>query len=170
MITNKTNTKISDNVLQILETSSKNSNNPNITITSAWRSPQDQARIMCDNLYKGIKINYAAAGKVVTEIFTNNYHKLSRNEIEALMTAKIIELAIKKIRVSNHCVTKEDYDKCNIVDISKYMSNPIDFIKEVLKHNNTVKIIAPFAKSYFSDSKYICDIAEPAIHLEINTI
>ncbi len=143
------------------------SRNPEVNITSTWRSPEDQARIMFDNLTKGVRINYAAPGREIVSIFDENKHS-PRAYVESLMKAKIIELTKSELKVSKHCVTKDQYNKCNIVDVSMNILNPIDFIKEALKDNNVVKIIAPYPKTIFTDSRFISDMAEPAIHLEIN--
>ncbi|WP_164699306.1 hypothetical protein [Aliarcobacter skirrowii] len=82
------------------------------------------------------------------------------------MEDKIIELLKQNKRVSKHCVTEDIYKKNNILDISKNLENPKDFIMELSKEKNVSKIIHPI-QSLPNSSKIIFDKNEQAIHIEI---
>jgi hypothetical protein len=88
------------------------------------------------------------------------------------MTAKIEELAKKGQLVTKHCVTKEQYAKKNIIDISKAISNPRDFVRFAETFTNITKIITPIEAFKdipyrFLNSKVFIDKNEPAIHVEL---
>lgn len=169
-IINNTKTKFADSVLKAISDAANASKNPQIVITGGIRLPEDQARIMAENLYNGKRISYLWAGQQIVAIFDANSKKLSKSEVIKLMEAKIIELAIKGQRVSAHCVTQEQYDKCNVIDIScrpENLPNPRDFVKELTKEVKMVKIITPFIDTEYKDSRVKKDKSEPCIHIEI---
>jgi hypothetical protein len=159
--------QLAKGVLELVDLSADKSANPRPAITSTWRSPQDQARAMCDNLYNGKRIRYAWAGQCIVDIFDANSKKMARSQVENLMVAKIIELSKKGYRVSKHCVSKEEYDRCNIFDIApSSMPNPRDFVKAMLESHKVIKVITPFSSNY-NDERVLIDAQEPAIHLEV---
>ena len=156
---------ISQKTKEILQIAANLSNNPVITINSGIRSQHRQATAMYDNLRNGKRIRYAAPGREVTAVFDANKAR-PKNDVINLMVAKIEELAKQNRLVSKHCVTIEQYKKNNIVDCSKHIPNPRDFVKELIKDNSVTKIITPFNSNY-NNSKVIVDFSEPAIHVEI---
>ena len=156
---------ISKKTKDILCIASDASRNPSVTINSGWRSPTRQAYAMYENLSKGNFIRYAAAGREVLKVYNQNVKK-SKEEVIDLMIKKINELSAQGIRVSSHCVSEDEYRKMNIVDVSKYLQNPRDFCKELIKNEDVVKIITPYSSDYNS-KKISVDAGEPAIHVEI---
>ncbi|WP_406610186.1 hypothetical protein [Agarivorans sp. JK6] len=103
------------------------SNVDSIDISSTWRSPEDQARIMLnDNLkafQKGISIRshrgygYGPTGQAVDKVFADNNGKRTEAEIHALMVQKVKSKLTEGKRTSQHCVTKPMYQQNNIFDI-----------------------------------------------------
>ena len=156
---------ISEKTQDIILKAADASNNPQITITSGIRTPERQAKAMFDNLEKGIRIRYAAAGQEVVKVYDNcKKIKLSADEIVEQMSAMITKLYPQK--VSNHCVPILNYVQTNVLDISKSIPNPRDFVKALLKDAYVTKVITPFDSDY-NDKRVSFDSAEPAIHLEI---
>jgi hypothetical protein len=156
---------ISNKTLGILSKAGDNSKNPTVTVTSGIRSPRRQATAMYDNLSKGVRVSYAAPGREVTAVYDNNKSK-AKETVIALMTAKINELATKGQKTSLHCVPESEYRKLNIVDITKNLPNPRDFVKELIKEDAVTRVITPFA-SDCNSKKISVDTAEPAIHVEV---
>ncbi|GGB16958.1 peptidoglycan-binding domain-containing protein [Agarivorans gilvus] len=99
----------------------------NIAISSTWRTPDDQARIMFgDNksaYSKGVSVEvhrgypYKPAGKAVDKIFSDNMGKKTDAEIKQLMINEIIARLANGERTSLHCVTQSQYQSNNILDI-----------------------------------------------------
>jgi hypothetical protein len=163
---------VAQSTINLLNEIAKKSNNPEITISSTLRTPARQANAMYDNEKKGNSIRYAAPGREVIAVYNVNKSK-PKEEVVKLMTAKIEDLARKGQLVSRHCVTKDQYAKNNIIDISKNIPNPRDFVLEAEKHGAVKKIITPiaaFSAHPYNKSKVSVDAAEPAIHLEIVVI
>lgn len=160
---------VSKDVIELLETCAELSDNPVITITSTWRSPERQAEAMYNNLINGRRIKYRAPGQQVTAMF-DKCHKEGMNKADTVsaMEELIIELGARGERVSKHCVSAEEYRRCNILDVSLNMSNKEDFIKELLKEMAVERIIAPIQMQP-ARARYLYDKSEPAIHLEIST-
>ncbi len=98
-----------------------------IDISSTWRAPADQARIMFNDNMKAKKqgsslfavrlYNYRPPGQAVDKVFANNFGKKTDAEIKQLMEAEIVNQLNAGQRVSQHCVTKAMYDGNNIFDI-----------------------------------------------------
>jgi hypothetical protein len=156
---------ISEFTRDILSKAGDNSENPTIIITSGIRSPQRQASAMYENLSKGIRIRYAAPGQEVTKVYDSNKSK-PKNETIRLMIDKIIELSKIGKRVSLHCVSEEEYARINIVDVSKRIPNPRDFVKALIQEYAVTRVITPFYSDYKSN-KVSIDAGEPAIHVEV---
>jgi peptidoglycan hydrolase-like protein with peptidoglycan-binding domain len=161
---------LSNNLLFLFKKAGYESKNPIINVTSMWRSPAKQAAIMYDNISQGNIMNYAAPGKEVTQLIQAEIKKKTpKAQVIQLAEAKIIDLAKQNKMVSLHCVSEEQYQKKNIVDISKTRTpNPRDFVKALLKDQKIAKIITPFTDSsnYGKDKRVSVDSKEPAIHVE----
>lgn len=176
---------LSKKSIDIIEKAATDSLNDEVIANSTIRPANVQARAMCDNLINGIiikngvcdkveSISYKAPGQAVVDIFiawakgkTLIDIKNNRSTIEMAMVAKIIELSLKGQRVSLHCVDEETYSKMNIVDIKKELKNPRDFVKELIKSPDVIKVITPYVDVNYNSTKVIKDIKEPAIHIEI---
>ena len=156
---------ISQKTKDILTKAADTSKNPVITINSGIRSPHRQAVAMYDNLEAGKRIAYAAPGREVVKVYDDNKEK-AKDEVIKWMVAKINELSAKEQRVSLHCVSEADYGKLNIVDVSKNMPNPRDFVKALIMDDAVTRVITPFA-SVYNSTKVSVDGNEPAIHVEI---
>ncbi len=107
------------------------SNNGSITVSSAARSPYDQARVMFDNCLKlGIKSQYklyARAGDKVIKVFESETKKPGYKVAAVIekMEARIREIGPNK--VSKHCA---DFNSLNVVDIPfSSIGNKDDFRK-----------------------------------------
>lgn len=140
-----------------------------LTVTSTIRTPEAQAEAMYNNIASGRYIRYKKAGQQVTDLCVKMLGKqASKAEIVAKMTACIEELSEKGERVSRHCVSREEYAKCNIVDVSKSLvyDKAIRFIKELSQMDVVTSIIQSMTSSISID-KVLFDNAEPAIHIEI---
>ena len=88
-------------------------------ITSTLRLPDEQAEIM----YRNAKANltgqyklYGNSGDQVLTVYKLNKAK-PKDEVVALMKAKIEDLADKGLRVSNHVTTVAKYASLNIIDV-----------------------------------------------------
>jgi len=156
---------VSKKTRDILNKAAVYSKNPSIIITSGWRSPSRQANAMFENLSKGDRIRYAAAGREVMKVYNENA-KRHKEEIIELMIKKINELSAQGKRVSSHCVSEAEYRKLNIVDVSKHIPNPRDFVKELVKEDAVVRVITPISSDY-NNKKVSVDVSEPCIHIEI---
>ena len=158
---------ISQKTKGVLTKATDASKNPVITITSGIRSPQRQATAMYDNLERGVRIKYAEPGRRVTELYDRlKSQKLPKEFIIADMEALIIVLSKKGQRVSLHCVSEADYKKLNIVDVSKNIPNPRDFVKALIMDDAVTRVITPFISDYNSP-KVSADSNEQSIHVEI---
>ncbi|MCL2436381.1 MAG: hypothetical protein FWD09_09645 [Lentimicrobiaceae bacterium] len=161
---------LSKALLNLLAHAGHESKNPTIYITSMWRSPAKQANAMYDNISQGVIISYAEPGRIVTQLIQAEIkNKTPKNQIIQLAEAKINELAEQSKLVSKHCITKEQYQKLNVVDISKTRTpNPRDLAKALLKEAKVSRIITPFGElsTYGNDKRVLIDVKEPAIHVE----
>ena len=157
-------------VLSLIDKAGQASKNPDINITSLWRSPARQAQAMYDNISNNVIISYAAPGKTVTELCQQLLkEKQSKATIVKAMENKIIELAAQNKLVSLHCVSEDAYPKTNVIDISKDSSktpNPRDFVKALLKDERLLKVLTPFSSDY-NDKRIVFSSAEAAIHIEM---
>lgn len=141
-----------------------------ICVTSTIRPPRVQAEAMYNNIASGRYIRYRAAGQKVTDLCVRMLGKLApREETINQMTALIEELSEKGQRVSRHCVSEEEYAKCNIVDISRSIlyGEAKKFMDILASTDEVVKIIQPIG-SKIVGKKISFDANEPAIHIEIN--
>lgn len=160
---------VAQEVLDILEECAELSDNPIITITSTWRPPERQAEAMYNNLINGRRIKYRAPGQQVTAMFDKCQKEgMNKADTVSAMEELIIELGARGERVSKHCVSAEEYKRCNILDVSLNMDDKEAFIKELLKEMAVERIIAPIQMQP-ARARYIYDKSEPAIHLEIST-
>ena len=142
------------------------SKNPVITVTSTLRPPRRQAKAMYNNLAAGQRIAYAAPGREVVAIYDSMKKAgASGGDILDAMERRIIELAEVNKLVSRHCVTEAQYERENIIDVSKWIPNPRDFVKALIRDKRVTKVITPFSSDY-NDSRVAYDSNEPAIHIE----
>lgn len=159
---------VSDLSLELLRKCAIESDNPEVIITSTLRSAERQAKAMFDNLSLGIRIRYAEPGRIVTALFDDcRAKKMEKSDTLKAMTDKIVELSRGGKLVSRHCVPLDVYNKRNIIDVSRYIPNAIDFIKALVSKPEVSKVITPLSAHYES-SKVSYDRSEPAIHIEIN--
>jgi hypothetical protein len=163
---------LSNNLLFLFKKAGYESKNPIIYVTSLWRSPAKQAAIMYDNISKGSTMNYAAPGQEVTQLIQAEIKKKTpKAQVIQLAEAKIIDLAKQNKMVSLHCVDKDQYQKKNIVDLSKSSArtpNPRDLVKALLQDQKITKIITPYTETYNygKDKRVSVDTKETAIHVE----
>lgn len=138
-----------------------------VVVTSTLRTPLAQAEAMLTNIEQNRLIRYKWAGEQVNDLArTMRGQKAEREEIIKAMVAKIEELAKSGNRVSKHCVAEEEYDKCNIIDVS-YLAmaedKREDFLKAMIARKEVVKVIQPISRQLQG-----YDGGEPAMHFEIN--
>lgn len=110
---------VSAYAINVVKIALKESGMTHAVITSTLRTPEDQAAIM----YKNAEINlakqkdlYGKNGDDVLDVFSKNKDK-SKEEVIKLMKEKIESLLEKNKRVSNHCITIENFKKMNSFDI-----------------------------------------------------
>ena len=140
-----------------------------VVVTSTLRTPLAQAEAMLSNIEQNRLIRYKWAGEEVNKLARQmRGQKADRKDIIEAMVAKIKELAKLGIegRVSRHCVGEDEYDKCNIIDVS-YLAmaedKREDFLKEMIARKEVAKVIQPISKQLKG-----YDGGEPAMHFEIN--
>ena len=138
-----------------------------VVVTSTLRTPLAQAEAMLTNIERNRLIRYKWAGEEVNKLARQmRGQKADRKDIIEAMVAKIKELAKSGNRVSKHCVAEEEYDKCNIIDVSyKSMAEDRreDFLKAMIARKEVAKVIQPISKKLQG-----YDGGEPAMHFEIN--
>ena len=111
-----------------------------VVVKSTLRTPAAQAEAMLSNLEANRVIKYKWPGEAVNDLArAMRGKKIARKEILKAMEAKIEELGKSGNRVSKHCVSEEEYDKCNIIDVS-YRAMPVDKQEEFLKAMCTVSL------------------------------
>ena len=123
-----------------------------VTVTSAHRTPADQARVMYENcISKGAAYNealYCVAGDRVVEVFAANQDQ-PRDAVIQLMTEKILEIGPE--RISMHMSdTHYTFDVApSSIPIAKHAA----FVAAVLGNKAVSKLIQP--------------PKDPAFHVEI---
>lgn len=140
-----------------------------VVVTSTLRTPLAQAEAMLSNIEQNRLIRYKWAGEEVNKLARSmRGKKAERKKIIEAMAAKIKELAKlgAEGRVSKHCVAEEEYDKCNIIDVS-YLAmaedKREDFLKAMIAREEVAKVIQPISRQLQG-----YDGGEPAMHFEIN--
>jgi hypothetical protein len=138
-----------------------------VVVTSTIRTPRAQAEAMLTNIENNRVVRYKWAGEEVNKLARQmRGQKADRKDIIDAMVAKIKELAKYGNRVSKHCVAEEEYDKCNIIDVS-YLAMPEnkreDFLKAMIARKEVVKVIQPISRQLQG-----YDAGEPSMHFEIN--
>lgn len=138
-----------------------------VVVTSTLRTPLAQAEAMLSNIEQNRLIRYKWAGEEVNKLARHlRGQKVERKKIIEAMVAKIKELSKSGNRVSKHCVAEEEYDKCNIIDVS-YLAmaedKREDFLKAMIARKEVAKVIQPISRQLQGH-----DGGEPAMHFEIN--
>lgn len=138
-----------------------------VVVTSTLRTPLAQAEAMLSNIEQNRLIRYKWAGEEVNKLARHlRGQKVERKKIIEAMVAKIKELSKSGNRVSKHCVAEEEYDKCNIIDVS-YLAmaedKREDFLKAMIARKEVAKVIQPISRQLQG-----YDGGEPAMHFEIN--
>lgn len=138
-----------------------------VVVTSTLRTPLAQAEAMLTNIENNRIIRYKWAGEEVNKLArTMRGEKADRKDIIEAMVAKIKELSKSGNRVSKHCVAEDEYDKCNIIDVS-YLAmaenKREDFLKAMIARKEVAKVIQPICRQWQG-----YDAGEPAMHFEIN--
>lgn len=138
-----------------------------VVVTSTLRTPLAQAEAMLSNIEQNRLIRYKWAGEEVNKLARSlRGKKVERKKIVEAMVAKIQELSKSGNRVSKHCVAEEEYDKCNIIDVS-YLAMAEDkreyFLKAMIARKEVAKVIQPISRQLQG-----YDGGEPAMHFEIN--
>lgn len=134
-------------------------------VTSTQRKPRQQATAMYENIANNRNIRYKWAGEQVCDLCRKmRDEKADKKTIIDAMTRRIEELAGQGYRVSLHCVSDEQYDCTNVIDLSYYNlgDKATDTIKAFAQRIEVVKIIQPVTAEVA-----IFDRGESAIHLEI---
>ena len=122
------------------------------TVTSAHRTPADQARVMYENcVAKGAAYNealYCVAGDRVVEVFEAN-HDQPRDTVIQLMTDKILEIGPEHISM-HMSDTHYTFDVApSSIPVAKHAA----FVAAVLRNKAVSKLIQP--------------PKDPAFHIEI---
>lgn len=138
-----------------------------VVVTSTLRTPFAQAEAMLTNIENNRIIRYKWAGEEVNKLArTMRGKKADRKDIIEAMVAKIKELSKSGNRVSKHCVAEDEYDKCNIIDVS-YLAmaenKREDFLNAMIARKEVAKVIQPISRQLQG-----YDAGEPAMHFEIN--
>lgn len=165
-VTASTN-RLGDTTKKVLTEVGKNVGLEEVIVTSTLRTPLAQAEAMLSNIEQNRLIRYKWAGEEVNKLARQmRGQKAERKKIIEAMVAKIKELSKSGNRVSKHCVSEEEYDKCNIIDVS-YLAmaedKREDFLKAMIARKEVAKVIQPISKQLKG-----YDAGEPAMHFEIN--
>lgn len=138
-----------------------------VVVTSTLRTPLAQAEAMLSNIEQNRLIRYKWAGEEVNNLARSlRGKKVERKQIIEAMVAKIKELSKSGNRVSKHCVAEDEYDKCNIIDVSFLAmaeDKREDFLKAMIARKEVAKVIQPISRKLQG-----YDAGEPAMHFEIN--
>ena len=143
---------VSQYTIDMLSAIMRESGNPNVTITSTLRTPEDQARAMYNNIVsRGVQHNltlYGPAGDRVVNVAAQGRRQgLTRDQILAAMAAEIRRIGPG--RVSRHA---GDPNVINVLDISPHsIRNRQAFVREIRERG--IFLIEP--------------PRDPAFHLEI---
>jgi len=146
---------VSDFTLTVLRDIMRTADVARLTITSTQRSPQDQARVMFDNIERdGVarqKALYKAAGQSVIDAYAAAKSAgKSADEIKAAMLARILQIGPEK--VSRHAA---DPKVLNVFDISpSSVANGAAFVAAARGDRRVAKVLTPAEH-------------DPAFHLEI---
>lgn len=126
-----------------------------IYVTSTCRTPRQQAEAMYYNIVKtSVATQKGIYGKYGDEVIDVYNKSLGMEENIKRMTQKIEELGPSK--VSHHCMTRSEYDKKNIMDISaNRLSDSNAFIRAIKLQDPEIKVL---------DERK----SNNCIHLEIN--
>ena len=164
-----TENRLGDTTKKVLTEVGKKVGLEEVVVTSTLRTPLTQAEAMLTNIENNNLIRYKWAGEQVQNIARKmRGQKADRDDIIKAMVAKIEELSKlgAEGRVSKHCVAEEEYDKCNIIDVS-YLSmaedKREDFLSAMIARKEVVKVIQPISRKLQG-----YDGGEPAMHFEIN--
>ncbi len=122
-------------------------------ISSTSRSPEDQARVMYENLMAGTASVYKAPGQAVIATFENARDAgLSAEQTKALMASQIRDFIDQGIFVSNHL---GDPSVRNVFDVApSSVSNPATFEAAARANPSVTKFLSPTNN-------------DPAFHFEI---
>lgn len=160
-------TVLTEKTMNVLSLAASASENPSITVTSTIRTPERQAEAMYANLASGNRIRYKAPGMAVTAVYDECVKAgKSKADTVSAMVKEIEAQSEKGQRVSLHCVSREEYAKLNIVDVSRHMPNPRDFVRALMTIKAVTKVITPI-QAVYGDDRVSVDTSEGAIHVEI---
>ncbi len=146
---------VSDFTLTVLRDIMRTAGVARLTITSTQRSPQDQARVMFNNIERDGVANqkrlYKAPGQSVIDAYAAAKSAgKSADEIKAAMLARILEIGPEK--VSRHAA---DPKVLNVFDIAPAsVARQSDFVQAARSDQRVAKVLTPAEN-------------DPAFHLEI---
>ena len=146
---------VSEFTLTVLRDIMRTADVARLTITSTQRSPQDQARVMFDNIVRdGVarqKALYKPAGQSVIDAYvTAKNAGESPDDIKAAMVARILEIGPEK--VSRHAA---DPKVLNVFDVSPAsVARQTAFVQAARNDHRVAKVLTPAEN-------------DPAFHLEI---
>jgi hypothetical protein len=133
--------KVSRYSIDVIKLALKESGMDRAVITSTYRTPEEQAKIMLKNAKKDLSAQYrlyGSKGDSVLKVYADNKEK-SDAEIVKLMTNKIEEIDKSGSRVSKHCVPLETYMKLNIIDIGVNSTKSVCKNFDAKKFTNTLR-------------------------------
>ena len=147
---NSSMTRISDYSMSVLIDVMNESENYSATITSTTRTPEDQVRILCENIkIKGFdnqRALYASPGKQVIDLYPN----------QEAMLAKIYELGSQSI--SKHCA---DPNILNVFDVApSSISNRKSFHSAIGQNSHVSRYFTPYNSN---DAAFHIEIKQPYI-------
>lgn len=146
---------VSEFSLSVLRDIMRTADVARLTITSTQRSPQDQARVMFDNIERdGVarqKALYKPAGQSVIDAYVAaKAAGKTADEIKAAMVARILEIGPEK--VSRHAA---DPRVLNVFDVSPAsVAHQEAFVAAARNDGRVAKVLTPAEN-------------DPAFHLEI---
>jgi RHS repeat-associated protein len=155
---------VTDHSAFVLSDMLEKSNNDKAQISSAYRPPKEQARVMYDNIQsKGVEYNYNLyqwAGDKVIDTYVNFSPEYNCTKAECI---DAMTQTIEKVgpgNVSKHSSNPQEY---NVLDIAPSSIKDNSSFKEVLKQNS---------QNYNGGSsapikKYVAPPVDPAHHVEI---
>ena len=127
-----------------------------LKISSAYRGPEDQARVMHQNLKSGKRIRYSAAGTAVTKAYdTASKAKLDDATAQKLMCNEIWRLGPEN--VSKHAAPP---NWLNVIDI-----DPSSI--EAMSRQKFIEAVNKFVGTYVDKFLHPGNSKDPAYHIEI---
>lgn len=152
---------ISDYTIRVVKSIFSQAGITSILVTSAARTPKEQARVMFENLEKGRRISYKAPGQAVEQVYdTEKASGTNSNQIKTDMETKISSFPSGS--VSRHTIDPVIYNVLDIAPNALRPANKTQILEQVLAANTGVN---QFLDQFLGPRPNLGN--DPAYHLSI---